>query len=173
MTTTTLRGKVTTTFPATITGESPIVVTNAGGSYTIGIDAAALQAITVIGDDAIEFVIDSGGAGITTGVKGYFEVPFACEISKVTLLGDQSGTVVVDIWKCTYDQFDGGVLHPINADSITALAPPTITASTKSQDSNLTGWTTAIAAGDVLAFVVETAGMNRVTISLTVAGSLS
>ena len=39
----------------------------------------------------------------------------------------------------------------------------------KSQDSTLTGWTTAVAAGDILAFNVDsTATITRVTISLKV-----
>jgi hypothetical protein len=37
-----------------------------------------------------------------------------------------------------------------SGDKITAPAPPTISSATKGQSSTLTGWTTAIAAGDCL-----------------------
>lgn len=113
---------------------------------------------------AIEFVIDGGADPITTGVKGYIEVPFACTITAVRLLADVSGSIVVDIWKDTYANFP-----PVDADSITASAVPTIASATKAQDTTLTGWTTAIAAGDILGFNVDSATtVQRVTLSLTV-----
>ena len=110
------------------------------------------------------FIIDGGGSAITTGEKGHLEIPFACTITQVTMLADVSGSIVVDIWKTTYALFP-----PADADSITASAPPTISAAQKSQDSTLTGWTTAVAAGDILAFNVDSAAtITRVTISLKV-----
>uniref|UniRef100_A0A6M3M283 Putative structural protein n=1 Tax=viral metagenome TaxID=1070528 RepID=A0A6M3M283_9ZZZZ len=115
----------------------------------------------------ITFIIDGGGSAITTGEKGHLEIPFACTIQRVTMEADQSGSIVVDIWKDTYANFP-----PTNAESITASAPPTITSAQKSQDATLTGWTTAIAAGDILAFNVDSiTTITRVTISLKVAKS--
>jgi len=115
----------------------------------------------------ITFVIDGGGIAITTGQKGHIEISFACTIQQVTMLADQSGSIVVDIWKDTYANF-----LPTDADSITASAVPTITTATKSQDTTLTGWTTAIAAGDILAFNVDSCTtITRCTISLKVAKS--
>jgi len=112
----------------------------------------------------ITFIIDGGGAVITTGQKGHLEIPFACSIIQATMLADQSGSIVVDIWKDSYAN-----APPDNADSITAAAPPTITTAQKSQDSTLTGWTKAIAAGDILAFNVDSCTtITRVTISLKV-----
>jgi hypothetical protein len=111
----------------------------------------------------LQFVVDGGGVALTTGVKGFLEVPFAMTISQVTLLADTTGSVVVDIWKDTYANFP-----PTVADTITAAAKPTITAATKAKDSTLTGWTTAVAAGDVLAFNVDSAAtITRLTISLS------
>ena len=112
----------------------------------------------------ITFIIDGGGSAITTGVKGYLEIPFACTIDRVTMLADQSGSIVVDIWKDTYANYP-----PVDADSITASAVPTITTATKSQDATLTGWTTSITAGDILGFNVDSATtVTKVTISLRV-----
>ena len=113
---------------------------------------------------SIQFVIDGGGSAITTGVKGYLEIPFACTINRVTLLADQSGSIVIDIWKDSYANYP-----PTNADTITASAVPTISATTKSQDATLTGWTTSIAAGDVIGFNVDSiTTVERVTLSLRV-----
>lgn len=112
----------------------------------------------------IVWVIDGGGAVITTGQKGYIEIPFACTITKVTALADQTGSIVVDVWKDTYAN-----ALPTDSDSITASAPVSISSSTKSQDSTLTGWTTAVAAGDVIGFNVDSVtSIQRLTITLTV-----
>jgi len=112
----------------------------------------------------LTFIIDGGGSAITTGEKGHLEIPFACTITQATLLADQSGSIVIDIWKDTYANFP-----PADGDSITASAPPTLSSAQKSQDSTLTGWTTAITAGDILAFNVDSiTTCERVTLSLKV-----
>ena len=117
---------------------------------------------------ALAFVIDGGGAAITTGLKGYIEVPADCTIQAATLLADQSGSVVVDVWRCTYAQFAPGS-RPVASDKITASAPPTISSAAKSQDATLTGWTKTLSKGDVLAFNVNSAStVQRVTLSLRV-----
>jgi hypothetical protein len=110
----------------------------------------------------LSFMIDGGGAVVTTGVKGYIEIPFACTINKWTLLGDVTGSAVIDIWKDTYTNYP-----PTVTDTITASAKPTITSSTKGQSSTLTGWTTSVAAGDILAFNVDScSSITNLSISL-------
>ena len=132
-------------------------------------DASAAAQVTTLGLDntkiaVISFVIDGGGSAITTGIKGDLEIPFGCTINRVTALADQSGSIVVDIWKDTYANYP-----PTDADSITASAPVTITTATKSQDSTLTSWTTSITAGDTLRFNVDSiTTCTRVLISLKV-----
>jgi hypothetical protein len=112
----------------------------------------------------IVFVIDGGGAAITTGVKGFIPIDFNCTINQVTLLADQTGSIVIDVWKDTYANFP-----PTDADTITASAVPTISAATKSQNSTLTGWTTAITAGDILGFNVDSVtSITKATIVLKV-----
>lgn len=131
--------------------------------------AETWQKLMYFDDDvgAITIIIDGGGSAITTGEKGHLEIPFACTINRATLLADQSGSIVIDIWKDSYANFP-----PDNADSITASAPPTLSSAQKSQDSTLTDWTTAITAGDILAFNVDScATIERVTLSLKVTKS--
>lgn len=113
---------------------------------------------------SVTFIIDGGGSAITTGVKGDLMIPFACNIESVALLADQSGSIVIDIWKDTYGNYPATV-----ADTITASAKPTLSTATKYSDSTLTGWTKAIAAGDTLRFNVDSvATVTRVTLSLKV-----
>jgi hypothetical protein len=130
--------------------------TAAGAVTNLGLDNTKIHAIGI--------TIDGGGSAITTGVKGYIEVPYACTINRVTMLADQSGSAVVDVYKDTYANYP-----PVAADTITASAKPTITTATKSQDSTLTGWTTSVAAGDVLGFNVDSAStITRLHIILKV-----
>ena len=110
-------------------------------------------------------IVDGNGAPFSTGVKAYLQIPFAATITSVTLLADQTGSVVVDVWKDTYANFP-----PTVADSICGASKPTITASNKYTDSTLTGWTTGITANDVLAFNIDSVtSITKLTISLTLA----
>jgi hypothetical protein len=112
----------------------------------------------------VNFVIDGGGSAITTGIKGDLgPFDFAGVIEAASALADQSGAIVVDVWKDSYANYP-----PTDADSITASAPVTVSG-TKSQDTTLTGWTTTIAIGDTLRFNVDSiTTCTRVTIALKV-----
>lgn len=133
----------------------------------IAVEGDNLQRATDVANTkiaAIGITIDGGGSAITTGIKGRIEVPFACTINRATLIADQTGSIVVDIWKDTYANYP-----PVAGDSITASAKPTLSSANKSQDSTLTGWTTSIAAGDVLFFNVDSATtVTQVTLVLKV-----
>lgn len=144
----------------------------AGGTYKITATSGAFTAewtwvgigtaseydfvdITDYIDNAIELAtvglrIDNGASVIPTGVSGNIVIPFNCTIQQWTLLANESGSVVVDIWKDTYANYP-----PTVADTITGSAKPTISSSTKGQSSTLTGWTTSFAAGDILRFNVD------------------
>jgi len=112
----------------------------------------------------IPWIIDGSLAEITDGEKGHLPIPFACTIHSCTMLANQSGSIVVDIWKDSYANFP-----PTVADTITAAAKPTITTADKSQDTTLSGWDIDITAGDVLAFNVDSCtDIQRVTLSLSV-----
>ncbi len=172
---------ISITNPAGTAGNPTIaVVTDTDGTLAANSDAkiatqkavktyvdANAGASTNVKTVAIPFIIDGGGATITTGYKGHIVAEFAGTITQATLLGEGSGSIVVDVWKTTYSAFDGAVTHPAAGDKITASAPPTISGATKSQDATLTGWTTSFSAGDILAFNVNSVTtFQRVTLSL-------
>jgi hypothetical protein len=110
-------------------------------------------------------VIDGGGSAITTGIKGDVQINSDCEIASWTLLADQSGSIVVDIWKDAY-----GAYPPNSGDSITASAKPTLSSASKNTNATLTGWTKTITAGDTLRFNVDSiTTITRVTLVLKLA----
>lgn len=114
---------------------------------------------------AIVYVFDGGGAALTTGVKGDLLIPFGCTINSVTLEADQSGSIVIDIWKKTY-ALDS---PPAVGQTITASAKPTLASHQSSQDATLSGWTTAVSANDMLRFNIDSiTTCTRVTLTLKV-----
>jgi hypothetical protein len=150
-----LFGRGTGNFEASSAGTAGQVMKSSGSG------ANGAYADDLVG---IEFIIDGGGVAITTGIKGDLEIPFNCTIVSATLLADQSGSIVVNVWKDSFANYP-----PVVGDKITASAPPTITATTKSQDTTLTGWTTSISAGDTLRYNVDSVStIQRVTLSLKV-----
>lgn len=105
-----------------------------------------------------------GGAAVSTGVHGYQYIPFGFYIMGATLIADQSGSIVVDIWKDTYAN-----ALPTVADTITASDKPTISAAVKGQTTALTGWTRYIPAGSVLGFNVDSC-TSCTFVTLTLSG---
>lgn len=115
------------------------------------------------GDLAVNMIIDGGGSVITAGTKGYVVIPFSGTVGSWTILGDQSGSIVVDVKRSTYSGFP-------TTSSIAGTEKPTLSAVQKNQDLSLGSWTTSLSAGDILEFVVEAtpATVTRVTVELTI-----
>ena len=108
--------------------------------------------------------IDGGGSAITSGVQGYVEVPYSGVITSWTLIADQVGDCVIDVWKDTYANYP-----PTIADTIAGSEKPTLSSSIKNQDNSLSTWTTTVNAGDIIAFNVDSASVvTRVTLSIKI-----
>jgi hypothetical protein len=113
-------------------------------------NVAAMRATLGVADAALNYIIDGGGSTITTGLKPDIVVPFTCTVTGWWMLADQTGSIVVDIWKNSYASFP-----PLVANTITGSELPTITAGIKGQDIALSTWTTALTKGDILRFNVN------------------
>lgn len=124
---------------------------------------------------SIEYVLDDGGVTINTGNKGYLQMPFGGQFTAVTLLGNTTGSIVIDLWKCTYAAFDGGITTPSASNSIVGGHYPTISSGTKYTLTDLSSWTdTSFNATDILAFVVNSCtSFTRMTISLKATRTVS
>jgi len=111
----------------------------------------------------VGITIDGGGSAITTGIKGYTSIPKAGNIVRARMMADQAGAAVVDVWKDIFANYP-----PTVADTITAAAKPTLAGpADHSDDTTLTGWTVAVAVGDVLGFKVDSATtITRLTLEL-------
>lgn len=131
--------------------------------------AAAQAASAIIAITEIGVLIQGGGAVIPTGVAFDLPIAFKGTITGVEMLADQSGSIVVDIWKNSFANYP-----PVVANSICAAALPTISAGIKSQDFALVGWNKALVSGDILRFNVNSvSAIKRITITLFVTKSLT
>jgi hypothetical protein len=142
----------------------------AWGSIAANIKGTGVATNTNIADMTV--IIDGAGVAITAGLKGYLFVDFGCTVNQWTVVADETGSIVIDIWGCTYAQFDSGATHPVVGDSITGSGLPTLASATKAQAAP-TGWgTTTLAAGTVLGIYVSSCtSMKRVTLALKVTKS--
>lgn len=146
-----------------------VVWTNVGTTVTLanpvgtGGDIYGFISTSSLTLEMFGVTVDGNGSLITTGSKGFRQIPFNCTITSWTVLNDQSGSVAFDIKKSTYSGF------PTDS-SIVASAPPTTSSTQKNTSSTLTGWTTTLLAGDILEFIVTGSpiSVTRTTLSLNV-----
>ena len=97
-------------------------------------------------------VIDGGGAVIQAGSKKYISIPYAGTLSGWRVIADVAGAIVVDVKRSTYSAFP-------TTSTIAGTDKPTIAATNQKAENAgpLSNWgSTAIAAGDILEFNVDT-----------------
>jgi hypothetical protein len=98
--------------------------------------------------------ITGAAAPITTGLKGTLVMPYAGTITGWQIFETSSTPIstntVVDVWLDTYANYP-----PTSGDSIAGTEKPTLTNQTKNEDTSLSTWSTSVAAGDVIAFNVD------------------
>jgi hypothetical protein len=98
----------------------------------------------------IHFDIDGGGSVITAGAKAWVRVPFNMTITGWDITANETGSIVLDVWKDTYINFPLTVL-----DTIAGTEKPTLATVQKNQDISLTSWTTTVTAGDYIRINVD------------------
>jgi hypothetical protein len=133
---------------ASVSGSVATVAVAGGGSVT---------------GRSVGITVDGAGAVLTTGTKGYIWCPFGGTIAAWYVVADQTGSCVLDVWKVA------GPTVPTNADTITGSEKPTLTAQQANSDTALATWTTAVAAGDIFGFEIESAStVTRVTLTVAI-----
>lgn len=111
--------------------------------------------------------IDGGAVAITTGLKGYLRVPIDMTITGWEITADQSGSVVIDVWKDTYANYP-----PTVADTIFSTKP-TLSAVIKNQNlaPTFVGAGATVTNGDYVAFNVDSATTVQI-VQLSIFGTL-
>ena len=131
-----------------------------GTTYTDTISASTYQNLP-INYGSFGLTIDGGGSDITIGNKGYAIIPYNATITGWSVVGNTSGSCVIDVWKTT----SGNI--PTSGDTITGTEKPTLSSQQINSDLNLTTWTTSVSQYDVIGFNVDsTSGLTRVNLSI-------
>jgi hypothetical protein len=136
-----------------------------GASGTSGSSGASgANGISQTAAGSFGITVDGGGSTITTGVKGYVEIPYSGTITSWTITSDQSGSCVIDVWKDTYANYP-----PTIADTIAGSQKPTLSSAVKNQNNALSAWTTSVNAGDFIGFNVDSASaVTKVNLSIKI-----
>jgi hypothetical protein len=110
-----------------------------------------LQPITIAGGSStktVGVVFDGGGSPPTAGSVGYLVCQTTGTIDQWSIVADTSGSAVVDVWKAA-----GAI--PTDANRIAGTEKLTLSAQQLASDTSLSTWTTAVTAGDVFGFELE------------------
>lgn len=138
-----------------------VTVTAAMASVVAGSIADARKNLA---SGSMGYVIDGGGVALTAASKGFLQVPFSCKAVGWTLIADQSGSAVVDIHSQTIATW------PAASTSTTSIAgtdKPTLSSKKAARSFELTGWTTAMAEGDLLEIIIDSATtVTRLTLQI-------
>lgn len=128
------------------------------GSLTVTGNANITSLKGNAGSGSFGITIDGGGSGFATGMKGFTRIPYSGSITGWTMIGDATGSCVIDVWKANN-------AIPTVANSIAGTEKPTLTAQQLNSDTNLTTWSSSIAPGDIIAFNVDsTSTVTRVNL---------
>jgi hypothetical protein len=146
------------------------IIAGIPGTSTEGGGGPSLCPNSLLVTTALECTVDGGGSVPSTGICGDLYVPFACTITSNVLQAVNTGSVELDIWAAP---FVAGT-PPIVGNSIVASDYPTISDSNSSEDTSLTGWTLAIAAGTWLRFNINSIStITRFTLTLVCTGTVN
>ena len=107
-------------------------------------------------------VADGQGGVISTGQKGYYQINNGGTIQSWSIIGDQSGSISVDIWKRS-----GGV--PTASGTIVGSGTPSL-ASSQYATGSVSLWTSAtVSNGDILGYnIVSATTLTRAILELKI-----
>ena len=157
---TTNTGSLLTT--ASIAGSTITFTKGDGSTFPIVVPAGSGSG-TVSGgvlSGSFGITIDGAGSAITIGNKGYATIPYDGTITGWTMIANQSGNCIIDVWKAA-----GSI--PTGANTITGTEKRTLSSQQINSDLALSSWTTPVTAGDIFAFYVDSAStITRVNLSI-------
>lgn len=120
------------------------------------------NAVANVAKTGVSIIIDNRGSAIGTGVKGNIRVPYNCTVTGWTLTADQTGSIVIGVWRDSYANYP-----PVVGDSIAGTEKPTLSSASKNQDLSLTTWTTSLLQDDILRINVDSVStVTRVELHL-------
>ena len=144
--------------------EIPIAYVAVGANVATIVAANITDARKNLASGSIGYVLDGGGIALTTGSKGFVQIPFSCTLIGWTLMADQQGSLIVDV------KNQAVATWPATSTSTTSIAGsdlPTLTSQKLARSFAMTGWTQAVAEASLLEFYINSATtVTRATLQL-------
>ena len=131
--------------------------------YVVGLSTTADLTRT------INFVVDSGSAPMSSGIKGEMTLDVTGEIQSWTVIGDKDGQIQFDIKKVDYANFPNfvsicGTERPQLGDLATQQQER------KNNNTTISSWNKSLNAGDIIQFeVVYAINIQRCVVSMKLA----
>lgn len=140
---------------------------NSPRTYTTGelITAAILNTYirdnqNVLNPAGVSFIIDGGGAAITTGSKLPWSVPWNCTVDRWDLIGDTASDLALEIYSVSYGAY------PASEDSINAGSPAFTASAMINRDTSPSAWGALTKGNSTLIVVSSVNGMTKGTLTL-------
>lgn len=109
------------------------------------------------------FGFDGGGTVLVSGSKIRRVITSPCHIVGWRLIGDQTGSITLDIKKATPSG------QTLNFTSIVAAAAPSLSNQVVANNTTLTGWTKILQVGDVLEVSISSVSdLNTIALTLEI-----
>lgn len=155
----------TTNFTNGLTSNTISATTISGGTlYGDASNLTNLPSFTSTTSGSFGININNGSSVISTGFKGYVKIPYNGVINSWTIMGSVSGSVTIDIWKDSENNFP-----PTSADTITGGNYPSLSNQYINSDNVLTGWITGFSTNDIFAFnVLSASGVTNINLTINV-----
>lgn len=144
-----------------------VVISSSYSPFPTSSDALQAYGLVNTGLDRyknVSLTVNAGSSTVTSGVKGIITVPFNGQVLGWSVITNQSGSIVFDIYKDSFTNFT----YPGSAiNTITGTNKPQLSGSYKNESFNVTSWNTTLNKYDVLTVNVDSvSGINVAIVNL-------
>lgn len=147
------------------TGIKLLGTTQSVGTYSLYINPTTglvsySTASTAGNIGAFGITVDGAGTALTTGSKGYVNMPYNGYITSWAMVANAASTIILDLKKSTYSDFP-------TTTSITGANYITMSSVVKNNSSVLTSWSLTFSTGDIYEFVINSASTaTRINVTI-------
>ena len=126
---------------------SNITITQSGNTLTISSTASGGGGSGLTAEDNIGIYIDSTPDDLSTGKKGFKQVPYNCEVLEWYVLAGQTGSIEFDVKSGSFANYP-------TTTSIVGGDYPKLISQFKNSNTGVTAWS-GLTAGDIIDFVIN------------------
>jgi len=112
-------------------------------------------------EDTLGFFIDNTPDDVSTGAKGYKQIPYDCQFTEWSVFAGETGSIQVDVKKSNYSTYP-------TFTTVVGGDYPTLSSQIKNRNTGITAWT-GLSAGDLYEFTINSnTGVKKVGVFVKV-----